>query len=231
MHCILDTKNSSRRKNMNRSMKTRNMVMTGVFAAIMILMTSIPFLGYIPIGAIRATLIHIPVIVGAIILGPKYGALLGFIFGCTSLFTNTFSPTPASFVFSPFYTAGDFGGGPQSLIICFVPRILIGVVAYYVYILLKKILSRAKINKAGAQTISLVAAGLAGSLTNTLLVMNLIYFLFQDGYSVVRGVSAADLYQKVIIVTVTVNGIPEAIVAAIFTTAICTVLLRLNKQT
>ena len=43
-----------------------------------------PF-GYIPLGFMNATIIHVPVIIGAIILGPKYGGFLGLVFGITSL--------------------------------------------------------------------------------------------------------------------------------------------------
>lgn len=206
---------------MNRSLKTRTMVLTGVFTAIMIVMTSVPFLGYIPVGVIRATLVHIPVIIGAIVIGPKHGTFLGFVFGCISLWMSTFSPTPLSFAFSPFYQAGDIGGSPLSLIVCFVPRILIGIVAYYVFKLVKRLFH----NKKTGETAGLIAAGLAGSLTNTLLVMNLIYFLFQDNYAAVKGISTKALY-GVILGVIAANGIPEAIVAAIFTVVIAKILLR-----
>ncbi len=81
---------------------TKELVQLSLFVAIIVLMAVVPFLGYIPLGFTRATIIHIPVIIGSIILGPKYGAFLGFIFGLTSLVNNTFNPTVTSFVFTPF---------------------------------------------------------------------------------------------------------------------------------
>ena len=51
----------------------------------------------------------------------------------TSLINATVNPTPASFVFSPFYSLGEFSGGWESLVICFIPRILIGIVPWFVY--------------------------------------------------------------------------------------------------
>ena len=81
--------------------KTYQMVLTALFAAIIILMAFIPFLGYINLVVIKATLIHVPVIIGSIILGPKRGAFLGFVFGCTSLINNTINPSLLSFAFSP----------------------------------------------------------------------------------------------------------------------------------
>ena len=86
---------------MNRSVKTRNMVLTAVIAAIIILMAFTP-VGYINLVVIKATLIHVPVIIGSVVLGPKKGAFLGFIFGLTSLINNTFNPSLLSFAFSPF---------------------------------------------------------------------------------------------------------------------------------
>ena len=114
---------------MNTSVKTRNLVMTAVIAAIIILMAFVPYVGYINLVVIKATIIHVPVIIGSVLLGPKKGAFLGFIFGATSLVNNTFNPSLLSFAFSPFYS----GGNLWSLVICFVPRILVGVIPYFVH--------------------------------------------------------------------------------------------------
>ena len=91
---------------MNHFAKTRSLVMTAVIAAIIVIMAFVPFLGYIPLGFMNAATLHIPVIIGAILLGPKYGAFLGLTFGLTSLWKNTSMPNPTSFVFSPFVTMG-----------------------------------------------------------------------------------------------------------------------------
>ena len=77
---------------MNTLSKTRDLVLAAVIAAIIVIMAFVPFLGYIPLGFMNATTVHIPVIIGAIILGPKYGAFLGLTFGLTSLWKNTFMP-------------------------------------------------------------------------------------------------------------------------------------------
>mgnify|MGYP000258419755 CR=1 FL=1 len=82
---------------MNTLSKTRDLVLAAVIAAIIVIMAFVPFLGYIPLGFMNATTVHIPVIIGAIILGPKYGAFLGLTFGLTSLWKNTFMPNPTSF--------------------------------------------------------------------------------------------------------------------------------------
>lgn len=147
-----------------RPKKLTGFTQTTMLCAIVLLLAALPGIGYIPLGVTRATTIHLPVIVGSILLGPKKGAVIGFTFGLTSLITNTFMPTITSFVFSPFYGEGNI----FSLVVCFVPRILTGVVPYYVYQWIKKFCKK--------PTVCLGVAGFAGSMTNTFLVMNLIFF-------------------------------------------------------
>ncbi|MBR5337410.1 MAG: ECF transporter S component [Lachnospiraceae bacterium] len=202
------------------------MVQLALFSAIVILLAMVPGLGYIPIGVIKATTIHLPVIIGAILLGPKQGAFLGFIFGCTSFINNSINPSITSFCFSPLYSVGEIHGNFMSLVICFLPRILIGVVAYYVFAGLKLLLKKKK----GGLTVSLAVAGVAGSMTNTLLVMNFIYFFFGQTYASVTGKSFDILY-GVILGIIGTNGVPEAIVAGLITTAVCSVFFRSKRLT
>lgn len=131
---------------MNTNKKMFGMVLTALFMAIIVIMAFTP-LGYIPLVVINATIIHIPVILGSLFCGPKKGAFLGFVFGFTSFIKNTFMPTSLSaFVFSPVLAMDVVGvsGVFKSIFICFVPRILVGVVPYFVYILVKKALDSEK---------------------------------------------------------------------------------------
>lgn len=201
--------------------KTLGMVQVALFAALIIILAFTPFLGYIPLGFTRATIIHIPVIIGCLMLGPKQGAILGFVFGLTSLINNTINPTATSFVFSPFYELGEIHGGVGSIIICFIPRILVGVVPYYVYHGLRKIFKDGK----SQMTVALGAAGLAGALTNTLLVMNLIFVFFKDAYASANNVASGAVYTFILTI-IGINGVPEAIVAAILTALIGRILLK-----
>ncbi|WP_301357965.1 ECF transporter S component [Enterococcus spodopteracolus] len=201
---------------------TKNFTLTAMFLAIMILLAVTP-LGFIPIGPINATTMHIPVIVASIILGPRLGAFLGGTFGLISLIRSTFIPTALSFVFSPFIPViGTDQGSWKALIIALIPRILIGVVPYFVY----KGIQRLTKNK--VSPLSLFLAGIAGSLTNTILVMNLIYFLFQQDYAQVLGTNINAVYSAVLAVIFT-SGVPEAIVAGLVTAAVSTVLLRMIR--
>lgn len=201
------------------------MVMMAALVAIMLLMTVVPVLGYIPLGFMNATIIHIPVIVGAILLGPKKGAVLGLVFGFTSMWKNTaLMPNLTSFVFTPFITMPDGGsGGIRSVIICLIPRMLIGVVGYYAY---RAVLAVWKQKKKQALTV----AGVAGSITNTLLVMNLIYFLFGNTYAEAARMNVENGLYAVILGVICLNGIPEAILAGVLTALIVSALWKVKKD-
>lgn len=203
----------------NRMSRIKGMTQMALFAAVIVLMAFTPFLGYIPLGFTRATIIHIPVIIGSLMLGPKKGAALGFVFGLTSFINNTMNPTVTSFVFTPFYTLGEYSGGIGSLIICFLPRILVGVVPYYVYRLAKKLRMKPGVSQAG-----LMVAGLSGALVNTLLVMNLIFLFFRDAYAAANQVASTAVYGFILGI-IGMNGIPEAVVAAVLTWLVCRVLM------
>ena len=99
-----------------KSKKTQYMSIMAMFLAIQIILVVTP-LGYLPIGPISATTMHIPVIIAGIALGKKAGAQLGFVFGLTSVLNATFRPTLTSFCFSPFVTIGGIGGNWMSLLI------------------------------------------------------------------------------------------------------------------
>ncbi len=138
--------------------KTYELVLTALFTAIIVIMAFTP-LGYIPLVVINATIIHIPVILGALFLGPKKGAFLGFVFGLTSFINNTFKAATASaFVFSPVlaYNVAGVPGIFKSLYICFVPRILVGVVPYFVYLLVRRIVRGE--NKVGKTVVDFIAS-------------------------------------------------------------------------
>lgn len=181
-----------------------------LFIAIELLMVMVPFLGFIPIGPLRATTLHIPVIIAGIILGKEKGAAIGLVFGLSSLLINTISPTVTSFVFSPLIS-GSF----MSALIAVIPRILIGYVSGWIY---------EKWHHHN-QTIIMTISALAGSLTNTILVLGGIYFIFGGQYASAIGQSYHQLlpYFCGIIVT---NGLLEAIVGSIIAVTVARVLQR-----
>ena len=220
--------NSTTQKPAGSRYSTMSMVQVAIFGAIICIMAFTPFLGYIPLGFTRATIIHIPVIIASLLMGPKKGGVLGFLFGLTSFINNTINPTATSFVFTPFYSLGDVSGGIGSVIICFVPRILVGIIPYFVYKLILKLSSEETRNR-GVSNAGLVLAGISGALVNTLLVMNLIFVFFKEAYAQANEVAVSAVYSFILSV-IGINGVPEAVVAGILTLCIGKVLLKKNVR-
>lgn len=220
--------NSTTQKPAGSRYSTISMVQVAIFGAIICILAFTPFLGYIPLGFTRATIIHIPVIIASLLMGPKKGGVLGFLFGLTSFINNTINPTATSFVFTPFYSIGDISGGIGSVIICFIPRILVGVLPYFVYKLILRLSSEEK-RKLGVSNVGLVLAGISGALVNTLLVMNLIFVFYGEAYIEASGKAAALGYTFILSI-IGINGVPEAIVAGILTLCIGKILLKKNVR-
>ena len=199
---------------------TRWMVSVALMAAIVIVLANTP-LGMIQLPIIKATTVHIPVIIGAILLGPSAGAILGAVFGVCSLISNTMAPTLLSFAFSPFISTTGLPGALKAIWISVGCRILIGVVAGWLWILLSKL----KVS----QVIALPIVGFIGSMVNTVAVMGSIYLLFAQQYAQAREVGVTAVW-GLIMGTVTASGIPEAIAAAVLVLALGKVLIQVFKK-
>ena len=196
------------------------MVSVALMAAIVIVLANTP-LGMIQLPIIKATTVHIPVIIGAILLGPSAGAILGAVFGVCSLISNTMAPTLLSFAFSPFMSTTGIPGALKAIWISVGCRILIGVVAGWLWILLSKL----KVS----QLIALPIVGFIGSMVNTVAVMGSIYLLFAQEYAQAREVGVTAVW-GLIMGTVTASGIPEAIAAAVLVLALGKVLIQVFKK-
>ncbi|MCF2681245.1 ECF transporter S component [Faecalicatena contorta] len=203
-----------------RKHDTRWMVSVALMAAIVIVLANTP-LGMIQLPIIKATTVHIPVIIGAILLGPSAGAILGFVFGVCSLISNTMAPTLLSFAFSPFMSTTGIPGVCKALWISIGCRILIGIAAGWLWILLHKI----NVN----QLIALPVVGFVGSMVNTVTVMGSIYLLFAQQYAEAKEVAITAVW-GLVMGTVTASGIPEAIAAAVLVLALGKVLIQVFKR-
>lgn len=134
--------------------RTRKIVITGVLGAITIFL-GITRWGFIPwFSGASLTIMHVPVIIGAVLEGPIVGAVIGLIFGLFSLIQAAVAPTgPADVWFT-------------NPLLSILPRLFIGPAAWGIYLGLK----RWKIP-------ALILAGIGGSLTNSLLVLGMIGIL------------------------------------------------------
>lgn len=201
---------------MNRTSKdTRWLTSVALMAAIVILLANTP-LGMIQLPIIKATTVHIPVILGAVLLGPGAGAILGCVFGICSMISNTMAPTLLSFAFSPFMSMSGIPGALKAIWIAVGCRMMIGVVSGWLWIFLKKL----NIN----HLVALPVVGFVGSMTNTVFVMGSIYVLLAGEYAAARTV-AVDAVWGLIMGTVLASGVPEAIAAAVLVVLIGKVML------
>lgn len=126
--------------------KTRDIVISGLLGGISVFLGQTG-LGFIPMPTgVQATIMHLPVIIGAVLEGPLVGTFVGFIFG----FFSFLMPRGVAFFADP--------------TVSILPRLFIGVVSYFVY----KLVSRWNTH------VALVVAGVIGSLTNTVLVLGMI---------------------------------------------------------
>lgn len=144
-----------------KNKKTLEMVQSAVLIAIILIMAFTP-LGYLRTAGLEISLITIPVVVGAMIVGPGCGALLGLIFGLTSFYQ--------CFGMSPF-GAALLGVNPfLTFLVCVPTRALMG---YLSGVIFKGLM---KVDK--TKTISYFATGLLGAFLNTLLFMGLLMICF-----------------------------------------------------
>ena len=207
------------------TVKYRDFVLLALFTAIVFVLGLTP-LGMVPLGLIKANTLHIPVIIGCLLLGPRCGAVLGFMFGLVSFLSNTMSPAVLSFAFTPLVPVpGTPNGSQLSLVICFVPRILVGVVPWFVYRGLQKLMKESS----RGEILSMAIAGASGAILNTGLVMSLIYFLFRDAYASVNGIPV-EAVAGVVLGVVGTNGVAETALAAVLTPAIGKILLSLKRR-
>lgn len=174
---------------------TRQITVIGMLSAISIVL-GVTGLGFIPIPPVKATIMHVPVIIGAMLEGPIVGVSVGLIFGIFSVIQSITTPTPVSFVF-------------MNPLVSVLPRILIGVTTYYTY----------KMMKTNIKTINMVAAAAIGSLTNTIGVLGMIFLLYLEPYAKVLHLSLSAAKKGILAVGIT-NGIPEAILSAVITVAV-----------
>lgn len=189
--------------------KLRRNTLLALFGTIVIVQNLVPILGNIPIGPLSITLIHITVIVAAIVLGPVQGMVVGGIWGMITFIRAFIWPT------SPL------------AVICFtnplisvLPRILVGAVAGYGFLWLKKHLSVRK---------AMMIAAMLGSMTNTLLVLGQIYLFYHDQAPRLYSVDVHQLLPYLIGVVGT-NGIPEMLLAGITVPLISMALFKVLKK-
>lgn len=187
----------------------------------LLLVMGLTGIGLIPLPVIKATTMHIPVILGSVLLGPAAGAILGGVFGLCSIWANTTAPGLLSFAFSPFMSTEGLAGVAKSLWIALGCRVLFGFLAGWLWKLFKRLFHR--------DSIALPVTAATATILHTLLVMGSIYFLLAEQYAQAKNVAVSAVF-GLVMGTVTASGIPEAIAAVVLVTVIGKALLRFTRR-
>jgi uncharacterized membrane protein len=172
--------------------RTRKIVVTGILGALSIFLALTP-LGFWSWGPVSATILHVPVIIGAVIEGPVVGVIVGLIFGVFSMLRAAIAPN------------GPLDPAFTNPLISVLPRLFIGPIAWLVWSALKR-----------WPPVGLIAAGIAGSVTNTVLVLGMIG-LVPSALGILRDLLKAPNTPAISILSTLAlaNGLPEAIVSAL----------------
>lgn len=198
---------------MNSSKKIRQLTRLAILVATIFLLANTP-LGYISLGPIAATTVQIPVIIGAALLGPLSGTILGFFFGLSALIRVLTVPgadavATAILQYSP----------PTYLFICMVPRILMGWLSGLLASTMKRITANQK-NHFASSVIRYGVTGFTGSMLNTVFYLGSLWFIASDVLATIYSIDISAVGGLVMTVAVTA-GIPEAIVSALIVTTVC----------
>jgi len=203
----------------NLKSKSMRASVLGLFTAVTIVLQLLSYV--IKIGTFNLSLVLIPIVLAAVLYGPKYGAVLGGVFGLCSVWANTTTPGLLSFAFSPFMTTEGLPGVFKALWIALGCRILFGIVAGWLWKLLKKTKAR--------DWLALPLTAAVATILHTVLVMGSIYLLLAQQYAAAKNVALSAVF-GLVMGTVTASGIPEAIAAALLVTMIGKALLKLVKK-
>ena len=182
----------------------RQLTVSGLLAGITIFLGLTGY-GFIPLIVMNATILHIPTIIGALVAGPKVGALVGFLFGLFSFIQTLRAPSlllQFALQYNPFYYA----------FICIVPRVCIGLFAWFLYK-----------HMPGREGIRVGIAAVGGSLCNTVLFLGSFFLLVGAPYAASKGISV-EAVGATIMGIVGMNGVPEAIVSGVIIVPVVTML-------
>lgn len=176
--------------------RTRKIVIAGIMSAISIFL-GLTRLGFIPwLAGASLTIMHIPVIIGAVLEGPVVGLVIGLIFGLFSLIQAGVAPNgPGDILFT-------------NPLVSVLPRLFIGPVAWLVW----KGLQR-------WPAVGLTLTGIIGSLTNTVLVLGMIGLLATTGILDVSKLLGSNFWAVIGSIFVA-NGLPEAVLSGILVLAV-----------
>lgn len=189
---------------MNRRQSIQRITRLGILMGLIILMTFIPNIGYIQTGLFSITTIHIPVLIGAALMGPIGGLVLGLTWGLTSYFYALTLGTIEAMIF-------------LNPMVSIVPRVLVGLIVSYTTLALDKV-NMKEVLKYG------LVAGI-GTLSNTVLVLSSIFIFASEGV-----LSFNQAFSTIITIIISTNGLLELFTAVIIVPAVVKAIRKISPQ-
>ena len=183
------------------------------FMALMFALTVVfNFIGLLPsFAASSAYLIFLPTMLVSVVYGLKDGAIMGFLAGVVTLLRALLWPLSP---IDPLFI---------NPLLSVLPRIFIGITPWLTY----KAVSKFVKNKTSLSIIGGAIAGAVGAITNTVLVMTMMYVLYAAEIVAQFGVP----FKTILISIITGSAILEATVYAVLMSAVVTIYNRTKKQT
>ena len=189
---------------MNRRQSIQRITRLGILMGLIILMTFIPNIGYIQTGLFSITTIHIPVLIGAALMGPIGGLVLGLTWGLTSYFYALTLGTIEAMIF-------------LNPMVSIVPRVLVGLIVSYTTLALDKV-NMKEVLKYG------LVAGI-GTLSNTVLGLSSIFIFASEGV-----LSFNQAFSTIITIIISTNGLLELFAAVIIVPAVVKAIRKISPQ-
>lgn len=184
---------------------TRKLTIFAMLTAITVILGFTP-LGIIPIPPVPATIMHIPVIIAAILEGPAAGVLMGLIFGLVSIVR---AMTTGNLLLVAYFNP----------LVSVVPRIFIGITAYYSY----------KYLPVKNESIKIGVSAAIGTFINTFGFLGMMYLLYAGTFAKVNNISQSLVLKTIAVIGIT-HGIPEIIVAVLITTSVVIAIKKVAKK-
>ena len=191
--------------------KVHKMTLMAILVAIILLLTFTP-LGYLVVGPIAATTIQMPVIIGAALMGPVSGAVLGLFFGLSAILKVITMPGADVFASTALATAPL-----HYLLVCIGSRVLMG---WFTGLLASGLYKIPALRTGGSSVIRYGVTGFVGSMLNTVFYLGMLWLLCAQLIASANGIDVGSV-GGVVMTMVIGAGIPEAIVSCIVVTAVC----------
>ena len=178
-------------------MKVNKIKFIGSMIFISILMDVVPYFGFLQLGAISITNLHIPAILTSIVLGPGYGAGVGIVFGIISMMRAVSRESTVLDILL------------QNPFISILPRILFPMISGYLFMLLQKLFSQ----EHNAVSVSLAAA--SGAFSNAGLVLGALYLAYPDELITIFDLPDGTMLYSSLVDAFVPNMIVEAVTAVL----------------